>query len=72
MNKPTNLIMEETKLNIAKIINESKLPAFLLEPLLKDLYNQVNILKQKELDESRKEYENILKKENKEGVSNNE
>ena len=43
MDKPTNLIMEETKLNIARIINESKLPAFLLEPLLKDLYNQVNI-----------------------------
>ena len=72
MDKPTNLIMEETKLNIARVINESKLPAFLLEPLLKDLYSQVNILKQKELEQSRKEYENSLKEKNKKEVNDNE
>lgn len=70
MNKPANLICEETKENMVKIINESKLPAFLLEPLLKDLYNQVNILKQRELEESKREYMNSLKQE--EEVNNNE
>lgn len=64
MNKPANLIVEETKEGIVKIINESGLPPFLLEPILKDLYNQVNILKQQELEQSKKQYKDSLKKEN--------
>lgn len=63
MNKPANLIMEETKENIVKIINESGLPPFLVEPIIKDLYNQVSILKQQELEKSKKEYENSLNQE---------
>lgn len=63
MNKPANLIMEETKENIVKIINESGLPPFLVEPILKDLYNQINILKQQELEQSKKQYEDSLKQE---------
>ena len=43
MNKPANLIVEETKANIVKIINESGLPPFLIEPIIKDLYNQINM-----------------------------
>lgn len=73
MNKPANLIMEETKENIAKVVNESGLPPFLLEPILKDLYNQVSILKQQELEKSRQEYENSLKQEEKKkGAKKNE
>ena len=63
MNKPTNLIVEETKENIVKTINESGLPPFLLEPVLKDLYNQISILKQQELEKSKQEYENSLNQE---------
>ena len=63
MNKPANLIVEETKENIVKTINESGLPPFLLEPVLKDLYNQVSILKQQELEKSKREWEESLKKE---------
>lgn len=65
MNKPANLIVEETKENIVKLINESGLPPFLLEPILKDLYNQINILKQQELEQSKKQYEDSLKQEEK-------
>lgn len=73
MNKPANLIVEETKVNIAKVINESGLPPFLLEPILKDLYNQVNILKQQELEQSKKQYEDSLKQEEKKkGAKKNE
>lgn len=73
MNKPANLIVEETKENIVKIINESGLPPFLLEPILKDLYNQVSILKQQELEKSRQEYEDSLKQEEKKkGAKKNE
>lgn len=63
MNKPANLIVEETKTSIVKIINESGLPPFLLEPILKDLYNQVNLLKQQELKQSQEQYERDLKQE---------
>ena len=73
MNKPANLIMEETKENIVKIINESGLPPFLVEPIIKDLYNQVSILKQQELEQSKKQYEDSLKQEKeKKGVKKNE
>ena len=63
MNKPANLIIEETKENMVKLINESGLPPFLIEPILKDIYNQVTVLKQKELEKSKRNYEEGLKKE---------
>ena len=63
MTKPANLIIEETKENLVKVINESGLPPFLLEPILKDLYNQISILKQQELEKSKQEYENSLNQE---------
>ncbi len=63
MTKPANLIIEETKENLVKVINESGLPPFLLEPVLKDLYNQISILKQQELEKSKQEYENSLNQE---------
>lgn len=63
MTKPANLIIEETKENLVKVINESGLPPFLVEPIIKDLYNQVSILKQQELEKSKREWEESLKKE---------
>ena len=73
MTKPANLIIEETKENLVKVINESGLPPFLLEPILKDLYNQINILKQQELEQSKKQYEDSLKREEKKkGAKKNE
>ena len=63
MTKQANLIIEETKENLVKVINESGLPPFLLEPVLKDLYNQISILKQQELEKSKQEYENSLNQE---------
>ena len=63
MNKPANLIIEETKEKIVKVINESGLPPFLLEPILKNLYNQISILKQQELEKSKQEYKDSLNQE---------
>lgn len=73
MNKPANLIVEETKEGIVKIINESGLPPFLLEAILKDLYIQVNTLKLQELEKSKRQYEDSLKQEKeKKGAKKNE
>ena len=69
MNKPANLIVEETKENLTKVINESGLPPFLLEPIIRDIYNQVSFLKQKELEKSKKNYEESLKKETEGGTA---
>ena len=71
MNKPANLIIEDTKENLTKIINESGLPPFLIEPMVKDIYNQVYILKQKELEKTKVDYEESVKKEKKGEKSNN-
>lgn len=67
MNKTADLIVEETKEKLTNTINESGLPPFLLELILKDIYNQISFLKKKELEKSKKEYEANLKKEKKEG-----
>lgn len=69
MNKPADLIVEETKEKITKTINESGLPPFLIEPILKELYNQVSFLKQKELEKSKKNYEESLREETEGGKS---
>lgn len=67
MNKPVNLILEETKEKLGKIISESGLPAFIVELIIKDIYSQVNFLAQKDLEKSKRDYEASLEKENKEG-----
>lgn len=53
MEKPLNLIIEEGKQNIIKAVNDSGLPAYLLEPIIKDIYNEIANLKIKELQESK-------------------
>lgn len=63
MNKPADLIVEETRENLSKVINESGLPPFLIEPIIRDIYNQISFLKQKELEKSKKDYEESLKEE---------
>lgn len=68
VNKPVNLMLEETKEKLSKIINESGLPAFIVELIIRDIYNQVSFLKQKELEKSKKDYEESLKKEEKGGL----
>ena len=55
MEKPMSLVVKETKEEIVNIINEKKLPAFILEPIVKEVYEAV--LQAKEV-----EYQNDLKK----------
>ena len=64
MEKPLNLIIEEGKESIIKAVNSSGLPAYLLEPIIKDIYNEIVVLKNKELEESK---EKMRKEESKKG-----
>lgn len=53
MEKPISLILRDTKLELANVCNNSKLPACFLEPILKELYLEVRDLKnrQEKIDE---------------------
>lgn len=53
MEKPLNLIIEEGRQSIITAVNSSGLPAYLLEPIIKDIYNEIANLKIKELQESK-------------------
>lgn len=61
MKKPLNLRIEEVKNQIANTINEANLPAYILKPIIKDFYMQLQNLEQMDLIKSQQEYENSLK-----------
>lgn len=67
MEKPLNLRIEEVRNQIADTINGANLPAYILKPIIKDFYVQLENLERTELIQAQKQYENSLKKdENKE------
>lgn len=59
--KPLSLIIKECRENIESAINTSNLPPYLLEPVLKDYYNQVSILAHNMTTEEENEYLSSLK-----------
>ena len=63
MEKPISMKLQETKESIATIITESGLPMWLLEPAVKDIYNQVNTVAAQEMYNDRKQYVEALQKE---------
>lgn len=62
MEKPLNLKLKEIKEQIANIINQANLPAYILKPIVKEFYSQLEILEQQELIQAEKEYQNSLNK----------
>ena len=41
MDKPISLVRKETVVKLTKVIEESSLPLLVLEPIIKDLYMQI-------------------------------
>lgn len=68
MDKPVTLIREELVENIVELINESKLPMFVLEPILKDIYLEVKNAARQQLENDREQYQSSLAKSNAEDV----
>lgn len=54
--KPITLKVEELKENIAATLNESGLPIFLLDYIIKDLYNEIHILSENQLLKDKQSY----------------
>lgn len=48
------LMKREFEENLVKLINESNLPAFILKPIIKDLFEQLNIAEQQQLEQAQK------------------
>lgn len=57
--KPITLLREDLISTIAKAINESKLPAFVVEGVLKDFINEVHIASQRQLDADRRKWKSV-------------
>lgn len=57
------LMKREFEENLVELINESKLPAFILKPIIKDLLEQLNLLEQQQLEQAQKIKEEKSKEE---------
>lgn len=48
------LMKREFEEKLVKLINESNLPAFILKPIIKDLFEQLNIVEQQQLEQAQR------------------
>lgn len=60
MNKPISIIIEETKQSIAEVLNESGLHPYVMETIMKDLYEEVHSVYIKTVQQEKAEYEKSL------------
>lgn len=68
MDKPLSIQVEEFKTDIIKLINDSKLPALVVKPIIKDLYEQLTVQEQMQYKKDVEQYHNAMKE--KEGDNN--
>ncbi len=60
MNKPLTLLVQETKSNLVRTINNASLPLCVLELIVEDVLNEIHVLSQKQLQEDELAYMNSL------------
>lgn len=60
MEKPLTLVFEELKKDIADLINCSGLPAFMVEPILKEYMNEVHVSAMRQYEYDKEQYEAYL------------
>lgn len=58
--KPLTIVCEEFKNDLKNLINDSQLPAFIIEPILRDTYNKVKVAEQTQLENDKKRYQELL------------
>lgn len=57
MDKPLSLRIEEVKKELVNVINSSQLHSYILDTIIKDIYQEVHLMYQKQVEQERKEYE---------------
>lgn len=65
MNKPLTVIYEELKKEMADLINNSGLPAFMVEAILKDFLTETRIASQRQYQLDKTQYDKFLKEDKK-------
>ena len=68
MDKPATLIREELIDDMVGLINNSGLPLFIIEPILKELYLEVKNGAQQQLESDKQQYQSFLAKSEAEAV----
>ena len=58
--KPITVVREEFISNLTNLINDSMLPAFIIEPILKDMYLETKAMAQRQYEMDRNIYEQSL------------
>lgn len=64
MDKPATLLQRDFKDNLVKIINESKLPAFVLVPILEQALAEVRDIEEKQYEADKAAYEGDVNADN--------
>lgn len=62
MEKSFNLKVLETRDNISKIINTSKLPISMITAIIRDLLNEIMMVEKQIIEQEQKEYEKEAEK----------
>lgn len=59
--KPISIVLEEFKVSISEIVNNSGLHPCIIEPIFKDFYNEINMLSKRQLELDKEQYEKKIK-----------
>ena len=62
INKPIGVVRNELINNITRDINDSKLPLFIIEYVLKDLLVDISNMSASQIEFERRQYEQLIKK----------
>lgn len=69
-NKPLSLKIEEVKMALAETINNSQLHPYILDSIMKDLYNEIHILYMSQSKQEIEQYNTELKEKNEKNEDN--
>lgn len=67
--KPITVARAELISNMTSLINNSGIPPFIIEPILRDMLYDVKIMAQRQLENDTKEYQRQLAEVNKSAIS---
>lgn len=56
MNKPISMVINETRILLTDICNKSSLPACVLEPIVRDLYEEIKYVSSMQLKQDTEAY----------------
>lgn len=60
MNKPLSVIYEDFKIELADLINNSGLPAFIIEPVLQSYLTETRAIVKRQYEADKAQYEKSL------------